>query len=214
MKLRACLPSAGWTALVADEFRHRRCHCLRRRRVRCSRSLRRCARVPLPGELGIGHCVVLAAAGQSLAPEDMKAYEETEPPLLNHLGSVTFPVTTKSAEAQGYVDQAMRLAANFNHAEARRALRKAQRLDPTCAMCFAAEALILGPNINVPMDPSAFPRRSKHLPRRRRLPPARATRSAASSRRSRPATRTSQCRQGAAQCRLRGKDGGALRQIP
>ena len=44
-----------------------------------------------------------------------------------------------------------------NHAEARRALRKAQRLDPTCAMCFAAEALILGPNINVPMDPSAIP---------------------------------------------------------
>ena len=51
----------------------------------------------------------------------------------------------------------MRLAANFNHAEARRALRKAQRLDPNCAMCFAAEALILGPNINVPMDPLANP---------------------------------------------------------
>ncbi|WP_353646902.1 hypothetical protein [Mesorhizobium sp. WSM2239] len=85
----------------------------------------------------------------------MKAYEEAEPPLWSGLGTLTYPITTKSKEAQSYFDQGLRMAANFNHAEAGRAFRKAQRLDPDCAMCFVGEALVLGPNINVPMDPAA-----------------------------------------------------------
>src|SRR6476659_3843858 len=40
----------------------------------------------------------------------------------------------------------------FNHSEAQRAFRKAQKLDPDCAMCFWGEALVLGPNINLPMQ--------------------------------------------------------------
>ena len=43
----------------------------------------------------------------------------------------------------------------FNHAEAQRAFQAAQKLDPNCAVCFWGEALILGPNINVPMMPEA-----------------------------------------------------------
>ena len=49
----------------------------------------------------------------------------------------------------------MRLAFAFNHAEAQRAFQAAQRLDPGCATCFWGEALVLGPNINVPMMPEA-----------------------------------------------------------
>ena len=49
----------------------------------------------------------------------------------------------------------MRLAFGFNHAEAQRAFRAAQKLDPACALCCWGEALILGPNINVPMNPEA-----------------------------------------------------------
>ena len=52
-------------------------------------------------------------------------------------------------------NQGMRLAFAFNHAEAQRAFQAAQRLDPDCAMCFWGEALVLGPNINVPMIPEA-----------------------------------------------------------
>ncbi len=37
----------------------------------------------------------------------------------------------------------------FNHAEAVRSFRAAQKLDPDCAMCFWGEALATGPNINV-----------------------------------------------------------------
>ncbi|MET0941467.1 MAG: hypothetical protein ABWY13_08890 [Mesorhizobium sp.] len=103
------------------------------------------------------HCIVANLPAQALSAEAMKAYEDADPPLWNDLGSLTYPVTTKSSEAQSYFDQGLKLAANFNHAEARRAFRKAQRLDPACAMCFAAEALVLGPNINVPMAPEANP---------------------------------------------------------
>ena len=84
-----------------------------------------------------------------------KAYAEGDVPLWKDLGTLTYPISTKNAEAQAYFDQGLRLAANFNHAEARRSFRKAQRLDPDCALCFLGEALILGPNINVPMDPEA-----------------------------------------------------------
>jgi tetratricopeptide (TPR) repeat protein len=65
-------------------------------------------------------------------------------------------ITTSVVRAQDYFDQGIRLYYAFNHAEAIRALREAQRLDPECAMCWWAEALAWGPNINLPMDqPSA-----------------------------------------------------------
>src|SRR5215213_8491730 len=83
------------------------------------------------------------------------AYDEATPPRFDNLGQHTWMITTQNPEAQAYFDQGLRLAYGFNHAEARRAFRQAQRLDPHCAMCFWGEAYVLGPNINVPMDASA-----------------------------------------------------------
>lgn len=77
------------------------------------------------------------------------------PPLYGDLGSLHIPITTASARAQAYFDQGLRLAFAFNHAEAARAFRAAQALDPACAMCLWGEALVLGPNINAPMFPEA-----------------------------------------------------------
>jgi tetratricopeptide (TPR) repeat protein len=77
------------------------------------------------------------------------------PPLWDNLGSLSWPVTTKSEAAQRYFDQGLRLAYGFNHAEARRAFRAAQAADPACAMCYWGEAFVLGPNINYPMTPDA-----------------------------------------------------------
>ncbi|MPZ10678.1 MAG: hypothetical protein GEU89_10780 [Kiloniellaceae bacterium] len=77
------------------------------------------------------------------------------PPLYTGLGGVSMRVTTSSGAAQAYFDQGLRLAWGFNHAEARRAFREAQRLDPSCAMCFWGEAFVLGPNINSAMPESA-----------------------------------------------------------
>jgi tetratricopeptide (TPR) repeat protein len=83
------------------------------------------------------------------------AFADTEPPLWDGLGPITYKITTASAPAQAYFDQGLRLAYAFNHGEAQRAFRKAQKLDPDCAMCFWGEALVLGPNINLPMQDDA-----------------------------------------------------------
>ena len=79
-------------------------------------------------------------------------------PRLQNLGSHTFPVTTRSADAQRFINQGLNLAYGFNHAEAARAFREAARLDPDCAMAYWGEALVLGPNINAAMDPKDEPR--------------------------------------------------------
>jgi tetratricopeptide (TPR) repeat protein len=88
---------------------------------------------------------------KSNAASPALAFGETDPPLWDGLGSLTYKVTTSSAQAQAYFDQGLRLAYGFNHEEAQRAFHKAQKLDPDCAMCLWGEALVLGPNINMPM---------------------------------------------------------------
>jgi tetratricopeptide (TPR) repeat protein len=73
-------------------------------------------------------------------------------PLLEGLGDHHYEITTSMPLSQRYFDQGLRLYYAFNHAEAVRSFREAQRLDPQCAMCFWGEALAYGPNINLPMD--------------------------------------------------------------
>ena len=77
------------------------------------------------------------------------------PKLYGDLGRLDFRIKARDPKVQAWFNQGMLLAFGFNHAEARRAFVEAQKLDPECAMCFWAEALILGPNINVPMMPEA-----------------------------------------------------------
>ena len=79
-------------------------------------------------------------------------------PLLEGLGGHHYPISTDVPMAQQYFDQGLVLAYGFNHAEAARSFREAQTLDPACAMCYWGEALVLGPNINAPMEPSVVPR--------------------------------------------------------
>ena len=76
-----------------------------------------------------------------------------EAPQLDGLGTHTMPITTTEPMAQRYFDQGIALAYGFNHAEAARSFRAAQQIDPKCAMCYWGEALVLGPNINAPMNP-------------------------------------------------------------
>jgi tetratricopeptide (TPR) repeat protein len=124
--------------------------------------------------LAAGACVVstMAAAqtpaqGPAAAPTH-KHYEASEQaaqpgpngelaPRLQDLGSHTFAVSTKHAEAQRFISQGLNLAYAFNHGEARRAFREAARLDPTLAMAYWGQALVLGPNINAMMEPNDEP---------------------------------------------------------
>ncbi len=78
-------------------------------------------------------------------------------PRLQNLGNHVFPVTTSSERAQMFINQGVNLSYGFNHAEAGRAFREAARLDPDCAMAYWGQALVLGPNINAPMDPKNEP---------------------------------------------------------
>lgn len=80
------------------------------------------------------------------------ANADANPVLADNLGTLHYPISTSVALAQRFFDQGLRLAYAFNHAEALRAFRKARTLDPNCAMCYWGEALVLGPNINAPMD--------------------------------------------------------------
>ncbi len=79
-------------------------------------------------------------------------------PRLQNLGVHTFKVTTASERAQLFVNQGVNLAYGFNHAEAARAFAEAARLDPGCAMAYWGHALVLGPNINAPMDADDEPK--------------------------------------------------------
>jgi tetratricopeptide (TPR) repeat protein len=102
-----------------------------------------------PRKSGISPAAPVAVkAVAASAPDD-------DPPLMEGLGALSLAITTRSSSAQRFFNQGYRLAWGFNHDEARRAFRKAQRLDPECAMCYWGEAWVLGPNINVPMDPKA-----------------------------------------------------------
>src|SRR5688572_16627460 len=107
--------------------------------------------------------IAAAAAAQTPAPHHQH-YERSaaalQPgpggvlaPRLQNLGSHTFKVTTRSARAQQFINQGLNLAYGFNHAEAGRAFAEAARLDPSCAMAYWGQALVIGPNINAAMNP-------------------------------------------------------------
>ena len=112
---------------------------------------------------------VPVAMAQTAAPAPThKHYEESDQakqpgpdgqiaPRLQNLGAHTFPVSTDRADAQAFMSQGVNLAYGFNHAEAARSFREAARLDPGLAMAYWGQALVLGPNINAPMDPEAEP---------------------------------------------------------
>ena len=100
---------------------------------------------------GAGHVHYTEPPVQKASPTGALA------PRLQNLGPHTFPVSTSSREAQRFMNQGLNLAYAFNHAEAKRAFAEAARLDPSLAMAWWGQALVLGPNINAPMDPKDEP---------------------------------------------------------
>src|SRR5919106_21398 len=116
-----------------------------------------------PGAIAAGVCggsVKHASAFKPMqlalaSPAEAVADDPAGPPLWEGLGNLSYPITTASDLAQRYFDQGLRLTYAFNHAEAYRAFKQAQELDPNCAMCFWGEAFVLGANINAPMEEGA-----------------------------------------------------------
>ena len=86
-----------------------------------------------------------------------KQEEKPNAPLFSNLGRHHFPITTSSELAQKYFDQGIILAYGFNHEEAFRSFEEAARLDSNCTMAYWGMAIVLGPNINLPMDKASVP---------------------------------------------------------
>jgi hypothetical protein len=77
-------------------------------------------------------------------------------PRLAGLGKLDHPITTTSnPDSRALFAQGMNLVYAFNHPEAVRAFRESARLDPDNAMAWWGQALALGPNLNLPMQPEA-----------------------------------------------------------
>lgn len=74
-------------------------------------------------------------------------------PLFEGVGAFGRKVSTRSSEAQVYVDQGLGFLYAFNHDEASRSFRQATELDPDCAMAWWGIAMAAGPHINNPVVP-------------------------------------------------------------
>ena len=107
--------------------------------------------------------IVAGAAGYYLYKKELGPSPTPPPPtpdlappgahLFEGMGSYSMPIS-KNAELQRWFDQGLNLAYGFNHDAAERSFLKATELDPQCAMCWWGAALVLGPHVNAPMDPT------------------------------------------------------------
>lgn len=123
---------------------------------------------PVSFALLFGSVLLVSSAADAQVPvhkhyQETESFDTTSPsgtiaPRLQNVGKHTFPVTTKSGQAQHFINQGLNLTYGFNHAEAGRAFAEAARLDPEAAMAYWGQALVLGPNINAPMVPEEEPK--------------------------------------------------------
>lgn len=97
----------------------------------------------------LGSCKAPPAQGDVAA-----ASAANGPKLFDSFGELHRDIGSTVPAAQAYFDQGLRMAYGFNHDAAGRAFAEAARLDPRCAICLWGQALVLGPNINLPMDPA------------------------------------------------------------
>lgn len=101
-----------------------------------------------------------ANAHRTETPGDGQLIAESEAgvPLLEGLYVLDFRITTESELSLRYFNQGLVLAYGFDHVDAEKSFLEAARHDPGCAMCYWGAALVLGPNINAPMEDEAVPR--------------------------------------------------------
>lgn len=72
--------------------------------------------------------------------------------LMQGMGNLHHPVTTKNPEAQRFFDQGLTFIYAFNHDAAYWSFLRASELDPNMAMAYWGMALAIGANINMEVD--------------------------------------------------------------
>ena len=103
-------------------------------------------------------------AAEISAPESLPV-----PVKMTGIGNSSMKIKTKNEEAQAWFTQGLNLLHDFWDYEAAKAFEQAVRSDPKCAMCYWGEALVLGPNINAPMDGASVPAAFDAITRARTL---------------------------------------------
>ena len=93
-------------------------------------------------------CLILRIQSQ-----DFAYYPPRTMTLIDGLGNLNHPVTTKNQEAQRFFDQGFTLIYAFNHEAAYWSFQRAAELDPEMAMAYWGMALALGANINKDITP-------------------------------------------------------------
>lgn len=101
------------------------------------------AAAPLAAQHADGHAAAVPDSAPALLPQA--------------LGSFTWPVSTRSAQAQAYFDQGVKLMYAYAREYARPSFTQARRLDPGCAMCWWGEAWSMGAYLNGAMDDADAP---------------------------------------------------------
>ncbi|WP_375206790.1 tetratricopeptide repeat protein [Hyphococcus sp.] len=104
------------------------------------------------GELSKRRAFFIRAASAYAAEMDAP---EADAMLRSDLGAISYDITTAKPEAQAWFNQGLAHTYNFNHGEAVKAFKRAQNIDPDCAMCYWGESFAYGPNINAPMEADA-----------------------------------------------------------
>lgn len=135
---------------------------------------------PAPGRArraGLAATLLLAAlpaAAQYWDPAALAADPRTATaplaPQLTGLGPLTHPIeSTDNAASRAFFAQGMNLVYAYNHAEALRAFKESARLDPGNPLAWWGQALALGPNLNLPMQPEAVAPAAAAIARAREL---------------------------------------------
>ncbi len=104
----------------------------------------------------LGFMLAASAFAQIHDPRALEAdpdlAEEAIAPVLDGLGDESIRITTSNPRSQQFFDQGLRLTYGFNHSEALRAFKESARLDLENPMAYWGWALVLGPNLNLPMQ--------------------------------------------------------------
>lgn len=84
---------------------------------------------------------------------DTSSFNAANAPIFKGLGNHSYKIVAKSARAQQYFNQGLRLLYGFNHGEAGRSFKAAVKADSTCAMAYWGLGMVLGPNYNAALKP-------------------------------------------------------------
>ena len=86
------------------------------------------------------------------------SFSEPFPLFEKALGDFDRPVSSSVDGVQEYFNQGFQMMYAFTKVDAARSFKEAQKLDPTCSMCFWGEAWAWGPYLNGKMLEAEAPR--------------------------------------------------------